>query len=141
MIGGFGVAPDPVEQFVVCLDIHAGSDFVCGDALHGGRRHDAAGDAHGLQRDVAIELGAEEIEADRRAAGRRFGGDVDAARALRTQDVHDRGDAGALRQLEVVVSQERNPGDGGVGRVQSGAGADIGADWRRGQAEQTRGEA
>ena len=66
MVGGLGVLPDPVEQFVVGLDVHARRDLVGGDALHGRCRHDAPGDAHRFQRHLAVELRAQEVEADRR---------------------------------------------------------------------------
>src|SRR5258707_941687 len=130
MVGGFGVLANPVEQFVVFLDVDAGGDLVGGDGLHRGGGHDAAGDAHGLQRDVTVELGAQEIEANGGGLGRGFGRDVDAAGALGAEDVHDGGDAGGLCQLEVGAGEKGDPGDGGIGGVQAGAGAHIGSDGR-----------
>ena len=47
---------------------------------------------------LAVELGGQEVEADRRRRVRRLRGHVDAAGALRAQDVHDRGDARMLRE-------------------------------------------
>src|SRR5215813_14207009 len=71
VIGCLSIVPDPIEQFVIALNINAGSDLVVCDVAHRRRRHDATGDAHRFERHLAVEMGGEEIETDRRRGMRR----------------------------------------------------------------------
>jgi len=48
VICGFGIVPDPIEQFVVALGGDTRRHFIGGDVPHRRGRHDTSGDAHRL---------------------------------------------------------------------------------------------
>ena len=102
----FFEAPDQPFEFKdqQDFDLHIALE-VNDDALQSRGGHDLAGKAHRFQCHVAVDLGGQKVEADRRRRLRVGRSDMDAAGAFGTQGMGEGGDArvavGAQRPLKV----------------------------------------
>ena len=85
--------------------------FFADKVAHGRRIHDFPNHAHAGHSHLAVQIGGEKIEPDRRRLGGICAGNMDAAGALGPQRMGDHGDAGLARQLEIFGHEKRNDRD------------------------------